>query len=191
MKQQAQRWWRQASDMAQGAEGRQELFAEWVERLASHEAAESVPALWALQQTGPQVIPTLLAGLQHPNARVRRNCVDIIDHGGYAADARCVAALLTALHDSVPRVRRQVWHTLFCERCPDPGRCEVPSEGTLDRVGLLVQIGIHDPNPKLRRLLVSDLVEHRADERARRALEQLAAADGDPQTAALARGALA
>jgi HEAT repeat protein len=90
------------------AEGRPEVFAEWVERLASHEAAESVPALWALQQAEAPVIPTLLAGLAHPNARIRRNCTDIIDHGGVAADARCVAALVTALHDTVPRVRRQV-----------------------------------------------------------------------------------
>ena len=191
MKEQAQRWWKQGSEMVRQAEGRPEVFVEWVERLASHQAAESVPALWAFQQVGPQVIPTLVVGLQHPNARVRRNCVDIIDHGGYAADARCVAALLKALHDSVPRVRRQVWHTLFCERCPDPRQCEVPLEGALDRVGLLVQIGIHDPNPKLRRQLVAELVDHRADERAHLALEQLAASDDDLQTAALAQRVLA
>lgn len=190
MKQQAQRWWRQAAEIARQAEGRPELFAVWLEQLASREAAEAVPALWALQQVGPQVIPTLLAGLAHPNSRIRRSCVDIIDHGGYAADNRCVTALLTALHDPVPRVRRQVWHTLFCERCPSPERCEVPSDGTLDRVGLLVQFGIHDPNPKLRRQLVADLVAQRGDERARLALEQLAA-DDDPQITALARAALA
>jgi hypothetical protein len=52
--------------MVRQAEGRTEVFAEWVERLASYEAAESVPAQWALQQAGAQVIPArawLVAGV--------------------------------------------------------------------------------------------------------------------------------
>jgi hypothetical protein len=48
MKQQALHWWRQGSEMVRRAEERPEVFAEWIERLASHQAAESVPALWAL-----------------------------------------------------------------------------------------------------------------------------------------------
>lgn len=45
------------------------------------------------EKTG-RAIPALIAGWRNPHTRVRRGCVDTIDHGGYGGDARCIEALL-------------------------------------------------------------------------------------------------
>ena len=173
MKQQAQAWWKQSTQMADTARKQADGFAPFVERLADRDPNVSVTAIWALQQGGPSAIPTLLAGLHHPHTRIRRNCVDIIDHGGYGGDARCMAALLPLLQDPVPHIRRAVWHTLFCERCRDTTNCAVTPAAPLDQVALLIEIGIHDPNPKLRGQLIDELRQHTADERAWQALASL------------------
>jgi hypothetical protein len=191
MKKQAQAWWRQAASMVQAAANNTGQFERWVEQLASRDAQVAIPALWALQQAGPAVIPTLLAGLQHPHTRVRRGCVDIIDHGGYGADARCITALLPLLYDPVPHIRRAVWHTLFCERCQDTTKCEELTPVTLDRVALLIEVGLSDPNPKLQRQLAAELGAHVSDQRARQALEKIVGKGTDPALVATAQRALA
>jgi HEAT repeat protein len=173
MKQQAQAWWQQATQLAEMARSQAGGFTAFVEQLAVRDPHVSVPALWALQQAGPLAIPALVAGLNHLHPRIRRNCVDIIDHGGYGGDARCIEALLTLLHDPVPHIRRAVWHTLFCERCVDGANCEVKPAVELDRVGLLIAVGLNDPNPKLRGQLIDELRHHRADHRAVQALARL------------------
>lgn len=173
MKAAARVMWQQATQMVRDAAGNQQIYTEWVEHLASHDVHIQVPAIWALQQAGIGVIPTLVAGLRHADVRIRRNCVDVIDHGGYGADARCVAGLLPLLHDPVAHIRKAVWHTLFCERCQDAHRCEVPLATPLDRVALLIEIGIHDPNSKLRQQCIDDLVCCGDDIRAQYALRQL------------------
>jgi len=170
MQQQAQAWWRQATQIAQVAVHQTERFDELIKQLGVRDPHIAVPALWALQQAGPLAIPALLTGLQHPHPRIRRNCVDIIDHGGYGADARCVDALVALLRDPVPHIRRAVWHTLFCERCQDATKCEIIPTTSLDRVALLIEIGLHDPNPKLRGQLIEDLRQYQSDERAQLAL---------------------
>jgi HEAT repeat protein len=181
MKQQARQWWQQATRMVQNAADQPSSFAQWVEYLAIGDPAIAVPATWALQQAGPTVIPTLLMGLKHPHTRVRRGCIDIIDHGGYGGDARCITSLLPLLSDPVPHIRRAVWHTLFCERCQDSTKCEILAPVALDRVALLVEVGVHDPNPKLRQQLVADLGGFLSDPRARQALEQLMETETDPR----------
>ncbi|MCL4860760.1 MAG: hypothetical protein KJZ93_15195 [Caldilineaceae bacterium] len=174
MKQQAQAWWKQAGQMARTAAEQTDGFSALVRQLPVRDPHISVPAIWALQRAGPGAIPALLAGLTAAHPRVRRNCVDIIDHGGYGGDARCVEALLPLLHDPVPHIRRAVWHTLFCERCVDASKCEVPMHTELDQVALLIEIGLNDPNPKLRGQLIDELRQQAADPRARLALEKLA-----------------
>ncbi|MFN8493308.1 MAG: HEAT repeat domain-containing protein [Caldilineaceae bacterium] len=173
MKQQAQAWWRQATQIAQQAVLQTERFDALVTQLAVRDPHICVPTSMALQQAGPSAIPALLAGLTHTHPRVRRACVDIIDHGGYGADGRCITALLPLLHDPVPHIRRAVWHTLFCERCQDVTKCAVLPTEKLDQVALLIEVGLHDPNPKLRGQLIDELRRHQADGRARAALENL------------------
>lgn len=191
MKQEARQWWQQAEQMVHNAANRPNSFAQWVEQLASREAHIVVPAIMALQQAGPAVIPTLLDGLKHSHTRVRRGCVDSIDHSGYGGDARCVAALLPLLYDPVPHIRRAVWHTLFCERCQDVTKCEVTTPTTLDQVALLTEIGVNDPNPKLKQQLVADLGNHLSDSRARQALAMIVATENDPALVSVAQRTLA
>lgn len=174
MRQQALAWWKNATQLAIAARNEPERCAHFVGQLAARDPHVSVPAIWALQQVGPVAIPALLAGLRHPHPRIRRGCVDIIDHGGYGADERCVDALLALLHDEVPHIRRAVWHTLFCERCPDMTKCQVIGRQPLDQVALLIEVGIRDPNPKLRRQLTEDLRTHVNDPRAQAVLAKLA-----------------
>jgi HEAT repeat protein len=191
MKQYAHQLWKQAAQMAQEAANQPHLYEQWVTQLASRDVAIATPAMWALQQAGSVVIPTLLVGLQHQHTRVRRSCVDIIDHGGYGADARCIQALLPLLHDPVPHIRRAVWHTLFCERCPDVTKCEITTLIQLDHVALLLEIGVNDPNPRLRQQLVGSLGDHLSDPRAQHALQQILADQNDPILLSIAQQALA
>lgn len=173
MKPQAQAWWKQATQMAQSATKHADRFTDFVAQLAVRDPHISVPATWALQQAGPAGIPALLAGLRHHHPRIRRGCVDIIDHGGYGGDARCIRALLPLLQGPVPHIRRAVWHTLFCERCRDETKCEVTPTTPLDQVALLIEFGLSDPNPKLRRQLIDDLRQHASDQRAKLAVANL------------------
>ena len=180
MKKQAQEWWKRAAQIVREAANQHDEFEKLVPQIANRDPHIAIPAFMALQQAGPGAIPALLMGLKHPYIRVRRGCVDIIDHGGYGGDARCIEALQPLLHDPVPHVRRAVWHTLFCERCPDTSKCEVTTPINLDRVALLIEIGINDSNPKLKQHLVSELGHYAADHRARRALEAIASEESDP-----------
>jgi hypothetical protein len=153
MKAAAREMWRQATQMVVDAAGDERIYAQWVACLASHDVRVQVPAIWALQHAGAVVIPALVEGLCNRQTRIRRNCVDVIDHGGYGGDGRCVIALLPLLHDPVPHIRRAVWHTLFCERCVVPVHCEVVVP-VLDEYTLLSTIGIHDSNAKLQSQLL-------------------------------------
>lgn len=165
MKQQAQAWWKQATQIAQQAVQETARFDELVLQLATRDPQICVPATWALQQAGPSAIPALIRGLTNTHPRIRRNCVDIIDHGGYGADGRCIEALLPLLHDPVAHIRKAVWHTLFCERCADESKCEVKPATQLDQVALLIEVGLNDPNPKLRGQLIEDLQKFADDPR--------------------------
>lgn len=97
MKAAARAMWQQATQMVCDAAGDEQIYAEWVENLASRDVRVQVPAIWALQQAGTSAIPVLVTGLSNAQTRIRRNCVDVIDHGGYGGDGRCVIALLPLL----------------------------------------------------------------------------------------------
>jgi hypothetical protein len=56
----------------------------------------------------------LIAGLDHPNPRVRWWCLQLMDHVG---DEPCFEQIVRALDDPVPRVRAMALHALECERC--------------------------------------------------------------------------
>ena len=186
MEKHVKEWWQRAGEMARVAAEEPDGYTKLVDKMAS---GDFMPG-WALIAAGKPAIPALVEGLKHSHTRVRRACVDTIDHGGYGGDAQCIAALLPLLHDPAPRIRRVVWHTLFCDRCPDEERCEVRPTEELDRVAYLIDIGLNDPNPKLRRQLVAELGNFVADSRARTALEKLKRRESDPELRAAAQLAL-
>ncbi len=187
MKKEARQIWNKATILAQATKGDPNAYTQLVAKFATDEL---VLAMWALVQSGSEAIPALIAGLKHPHTTVRRNCVDAIDHGGFGSDARCQEALLPLLHDPVAHIRRAAWHTLFCERCPDPAKCDMNTPTELDQVALLIEIGLNDPNPRLRRQLAEDLSNFTADPRARLALARIAQTETDIALVDIVRRAL-
>jgi HEAT repeat protein len=175
--------WKRATQVAQTAAQEENGFKNLVEKLAYSD----LTSLWALQQAGDSAIPALLEGLKHSHARVRRNCVDIIDHGGHGGDARCIEALLPMLYDPVPHIRQAVWHTLTCERCRKEPACLGVQP---DILSLLVEVGLNDPNLNIRRNITILLGEYLPAPRAKNALESLVERETDTKLRANAQRAL-
>ncbi len=78
---------------------------------------------------------------EHPNARVRRECLGVLDH--YAND-ESGEVFRAAMFDPVPHVRVVALHGLACERCRVGELCA--SEVVTD----LIRVLEVDPNPKVR-----------------------------------------
>lgn len=183
-------WSKKAEQLVQDAFGQEGTLTELVEETLAPDLSIAEPARRALQIAGPVAIPILLKGLTDANARVRRNCVDMIDHGGYSRDRRCVEALLPMIHDPAARVRRSVWHTLFCEDCPDSSQCEIVWSGDLDLLALVQEVGLSDPDFKVRRLIVKELGKQMSDPRVGPLLERVMHEETDTETRVKAQQAL-
>ncbi len=126
-----------------------------------------------LLETGQHalLVDTLLAGLQHPEPRVRYNCALAMDH---VADERCVEPLRVLLEDAVPRVRAAALHSLSCEACkltplPVPG----------DLIETLIATANTDPSIRVRRAAVGSLIETCGNPRVLKALQDLKTRETD------------
>lgn len=65
----------------------------------------------------PEARTALIAGLDHPNAKVRWWCLQLLDH---LADASLLAPIAAKLADPVAKVRRHAAHAIGCAVCkPD------------------------------------------------------------------------
>ena len=83
--------------------------------LASRDRKVEIAARDALMEAGSAGLAAVLQGLHDPEARVRRRCLDFLDHH---ADDLCVDDLRrVALRDPVPQVRRFAVHALGCAKC--------------------------------------------------------------------------
>ena len=100
----------------------------------------------------PEAKAALIAGLAHPNAKVRWWCLQLMDH---LADESYLGPILSMLSDPVAKVRRHAIHALSCGACK-PGR-----------EPLAVRI-----EPELRAIRESD-PDPRVREEAQQSLEQL------------------
>jgi HEAT repeat protein len=85
----------------------------------------------------------LIEGVADPNPKVRWWCIQLLDH---LPDERAIAPLSDALHDPVPRVRRNAAHALGCIACKPTMTDPLPG-ATLET---LARIAVHDPNAKVR-----------------------------------------
>jgi HEAT repeat protein len=143
-----------------------------VEQLGAGDWRITLEAEMALARAGQAGIDAALRGLSHPNARVRRGCVDYMDHHGTDA---CFAALQwAALHDPAPSVRRVAAHSASCQRCK-------PCPLTGDLVGLLVQVALSDTNRRVRENAIGGLRYQPQDARAVAALETILRTETDPR----------
>jgi HEAT repeat protein len=139
-----------------------------------HQAAETFRA------QGKAALEVIIAGLSHPNWRVRRECADLMDH---LADDRCVEPLVRLLADPVESVRRLALHALGCQGCKV---CPL----TVDVVAHLVEHALRDRSPRVRRVAAHQLGCQPPDARAAEALRTILAQEFDPKLLSRARWAL-
>lgn len=85
----------------------------------------------------------LIEGVDDPNPRVRWWCIQLLDH---LPDERAIAPLVHALHDPVPRVRRNAAHALGCLACKPTMTNPLPAA----TVEALTRCATDDPNAKVR-----------------------------------------
>ena len=79
-------------------------------------------------------VDALIWGLQHPNAAVRRCCLEVLDQH---PDERAIPQIVRCLDDSVPRVRWHAAHALICDVCK-PGASNVSAE-VIERIRWLTR----------------------------------------------------
>jgi HEAT repeat protein len=145
------------------------------EELIGYLAVTEELAAWAatdiLLERGAASVPALLAGLSHPEDKIRATCALLLDH---VADDRCVEPLLRAIrHDPLEAVRRCALHSLVCDGCKS---CPL----TVDIVGALIEVAQTDRSLAVRRRAVFYLSMQRADPRIIPFLQDLMARATDP-----------
>lgn len=126
-------------------------YARLVDRLAL--AAERYAAIVELVgainandlrrvKVDPLAKAALIAGLEHPNAKVRWWCLQLMDH---LADESYLEPMLSKLGDPVAKVRRHAIHALTCGVCkPDRRTLD------LDIAARLRAVLDGDPDAKVR-----------------------------------------
>ncbi|WP_293677896.1 HEAT repeat domain-containing protein [uncultured Phenylobacterium sp.] len=127
------------------------------------------------------VIATLLAGLGHPNPRVRFECAHALDTFG---DASCRAPLVALMDDPVPRVRWMAMHALSCDACKDDLFGD--DDGVRARIAARV---LGDPSVQVRRHAVR-AVFAAGGAHATATLDAVLVRDADPIVQKYARTAL-
>ncbi len=125
------------------------------------------PLEWAeidtfVQRQDSEAIPALLAGLAHPNGKIRAACALLLDH--VAAD-RCVEPLLRA-------VRRCALHSLICDGCKE---CPLNT----DVISALLEVAMTHRSVAVRRRAVFYLSMQRPDARVTPFLHNLLATEQD------------
>jgi hypothetical protein len=143
---------------------------------------EAVRAHMVAHGTYTTVVDALLTAADHPHDRLRFLAAQAMDH---FADQRCEEPLRRLMHDPVPRVRWAAIHSLGCEECK-----LAPLEVGGDRVASLIELALHDPSIRVRRVASYELANACADPRALAALERILAHASDPTIVRNVRKAL-
>ena len=87
-------------------------FDGWVGQLAVSQRRQA--AKRHLLLAGPAAVPSIRAGLRHPEAIVRRVCTGLLDR---LVDEESLPDLVAALDDEDSGVRARALHALACDRC--------------------------------------------------------------------------
>jgi HEAT repeat protein len=123
-----------------------QALADKTTRLAAMRAL--VGGVTATELTSVEVSETVLQaltdGVSDADPRVRWWSIQLLDH---VADPRAVEAIIPALHDPVPRVRRNAAHALGCASCKPAWDGRLPP----DAHATLTTLAASDPNAKVRR----------------------------------------
>jgi hypothetical protein len=149
----------------------QQYVDSWWAR--AHELAADKPlSLQAWKDQMPAAPIELLqkAALEHPNGKVRRFALGVLDH---EANDDSADTFRVALRDPAPVVRMNALHGVSCERCRVGELC------TDDVVPALIDVLEHDDSPKVRHASLFPLIKL-ADRDARIAAAFARAAEADP-----------
>jgi HEAT repeat protein len=139
----------------------------WVAQLRRSRRRQQAKQL--LSAAGPDALPAIRRGLGHPDATVRRLCVNLLDR---LVDEASVPDLVAALDDTDVAVRCRALHALACDTCKE-NACRPGEELFVPRA---IEF-LSDPDPDLRAAAIDALGKvagHRTD-----AAAALGAAAGD------------
>jgi hypothetical protein len=140
------------------------------------------PKDWKERLPEPDVALMQRAALEHPNGKIKRHALGILDHH---ANDESTDTFRLALLDPAPVVRLNALHGLSCERCRVGELC------TDDVVPALIDVLEHDDSPKVRHASLFPLILLAGrDDRVQAAFGRAAESDPDPlirQAAAEAR----
>lgn len=129
----------------------------------------------------PPVALMQKAALEHPNGRIKRHALGLLDHH---ANDESTETFRLALGDPSARVRMGALHGLSCDRCRVGELC------TDDVVPTLIAVLEHDENPNVRAMSLYPLVALAGrDERIAAAFARVAANDPDELVRASAAAA--
>ena len=169
-----------SSTDAEAVEG---YFRDWDAWLGAAAAADGLQKPeWRRREPPPPIAAMQEAALHHPNPRVRRACLNTLDH--YANDASA-DVFRHALRDPVPRVRAIALHGLACERCRTGELC------VSDVVPSLISVLEQDRSAKVRHDAVGVLLRLSArDASAGEAIVRAAREDADPLVRQVATAAV-
>ncbi|HVT77993.1 MAG TPA: HEAT repeat domain-containing protein [Acidimicrobiales bacterium] len=127
---------------------------------------------WKDRLPDPPVVLMQRAALHHPNGKVRRFALGVLDH---AANDASTEVFRAALRDPAPVVRLNALHGLSCERCRVGELC------TDDIVPALLDVLEHDASPKVRHASLFPLILMSSrDARVQPAFARAARHDPDP-----------
>jgi HEAT repeat protein len=160
----------------------EEYFRQWKAWRVAMAADGGLKPGWKDQQPPPPIAAMQTAALHHPNGRIRRDALTVLDH---EANDDSVEVFRDALSDPVPRVRTIALHGLSCERCRETELC------VTDVVPALAKALRDDPSASVRHDTVAILLRLSSrDERARDALAEAADNDSDALVRHVARAAV-
>ncbi|HVV36035.1 MAG TPA: HEAT repeat domain-containing protein [Acidimicrobiales bacterium] len=144
-----------------------QYVSEWSAAVADRQGDD-----WKERLPDPPVGLMQRAALHHPNGKIRRFALGVLDH---AANDASTEVFRAALRDPAPVVRLNALHGLSCERCRVGALC------TDDVVPALIDVLEHDDSPKVRHASLFPLSMLAArDDRIQPAFARAAANDPDP-----------
>ncbi len=143
-------------------------------------ATEVVATISAVPGALDTVVRAYIAGLRHPNPKVRFECAHCLDRYGHPM---AVEPLVVLSYDTVPRVRWMAMHALSCDAC------KVKRAVAQKAFARASELALNDPSVQVRRH-ASIALGQLGGAKAASVLEQIVARDSDEMVRRNARSML-
>ncbi len=177
-----QQWIADTADQLVSAAHERDLWRLFTTLSIGRGDGDAVRTYLAAHGTYTAIVDALLLAAEQPQPRLRFLAAQAMDH---FADERCAEVLQRLVHDPVPRVRWAAIHSLGCDTCK-----LTPLARAGDFVETLIDLALHDPSVRVRRVASYELGQACRDERVVAVLEAIVATSTDPTTVRNVRWAL-